>query len=91
MIARVMLTPIPLKSQPRNVLADGIYVGCVFLDRVGVVKTKIDCASVFTGETKIDTNGLGMTNVQVAIGSVETRAHARREVQLSSRHRSAAE
>ena len=51
-----------------DILAYRIHILHIFLDGVGVVETKITCATKLFGNTKIHTDGLGMAYVQVAIG-----------------------
>src|SRR5262249_18277864 len=39
----------------------------VFLRRVGVIKTQVTGACVFCRDTKVETDGLGMANVEMAV------------------------
>ena len=59
---------VPLKAQPLNVLFDGVYILGVLFGGVGVVQTQIAHALVLFLYPKIDANGLGVANVQVAVG-----------------------
>ena len=67
-IAGVVLAPIPFKTKPSNVSTNGVDVLSVFLDRVGVVKTEVDRATVLCSQAKIHANRLGVPNVQVTVG-----------------------
>ena len=58
----------PLKAQPLDVTFDRINVFLVFFGRVGVVKTQMGDAAKFLSQPKVHANGLGVTDVQVAVG-----------------------
>ena len=58
----------PLESQPLDVIFDALDILCIFLDGVGIVETEVTDTTVFLGQTEVDGNGLGMSDVQVAIG-----------------------
>ena len=59
---------IPLKTQPANITHDSLGKILAFLERVGVIKTQVGGAAKLTSETKVQTNGFGMSNMQMTIG-----------------------
>ena len=58
----------PLEPQPAYVLLDGVYIFGVFLHGIGVVETQVGLAAILLGKAKIETDRLGMTDVQIAVG-----------------------
>ena len=58
----------PLESEPLDIVLDTLDIFRIFLDRVGVVETEIAGAAIFLGQTEVDGDSLGMTDVQIAIG-----------------------
>ena len=58
----------PLETQPLDVVLDGIHVLLAFLGRIGVIKAQIAITIVFSGNGKIQANGLGVPDVKIAIG-----------------------
>ena len=58
----------PALDQPADVAGDGLHVLRVLLDRVGVVETQVADAVVLARDTEIEADGLGMAEVQVAVG-----------------------
>ena len=57
----------PLKAEPLDVLEDIFYVFVVFLTWVGVIKSEIADTLVFFGYTEVHADGLGVTDVKVAV------------------------
>ena len=57
----------PLKAEPLDVLEDIFYVFVVFLTWVGVIKSEVADTLVFFGYTEVHADGLGMTDVKVAV------------------------
>ena len=57
----------PLVAQPADVFFDGFYVFRVFLRGVGVVEAQVAHASVGGGDAEVQTDGLGVADVQVAV------------------------
>ena len=57
----------PLESEPLDVLLDGFHVFHIFFGRVGVVKTQVTYATIACSYPEIQTDGFGMTDVQVAV------------------------
>ena len=57
----------PGVAQPLYILLDGINVLLGFLLGVGIIKTQVALTTKSLGNTKVQANGLGMPNVQVAI------------------------
>lgn len=58
----------PVTAEPLHVLADGIDIFRVFLHRVRIVKAQIALAAILPGQSEVDADGLGMPNMQVAVG-----------------------
>ena len=67
-IAGVELSTVPFKPQPGNVFSDGVDVFDTLLFRIGIVETQVGLASVFLRKPEAYTDGLGVTDVQVAVG-----------------------
>ena len=61
-----MLTPI--EAEPLHVLLDGFDVFGALSEWIGVIETQMTTTTIFLGETKVETNTLGMANVEVTIG-----------------------
>jgi hypothetical protein len=57
----------PLKAEPLDVLEDIFYVFVVFLTWVGVIKSEVADTLVFFGYTEVHADGLGVTDVKVAV------------------------
>ena len=57
----------PLETQPFDVVPDGIHIFGVFLHGVGIIKTQVGLAAVFLSDTEVQTDGLGMTDMQIAV------------------------
>ena len=57
----------PLKAEPLDVLEDIFYVFVVFLTWVGVIKSEVADTLVFFGYTEVHADGLGMTDVKIAV------------------------
>ena len=58
----------PLEAQPFNVSLDRIDIFLLFLGRVGVIKTQVADTAKLPGQTEVQTDRLGVTNVQVTVG-----------------------
>ncbi|MPM93206.1 hypothetical protein SDC9_140342 [bioreactor metagenome] len=67
-IIRSVIHVIPCKAEPAHVLHDGIDVFDILLGGVCIVKAQITCAVVFEGHAEVDADGLGVPDVQVAVG-----------------------
>ena len=63
-----ILPVFPVKSKPVNVLLDGIHKLHILLGGIGIVETEIALSAILLSYTKIETDGLGMTNMKVAVG-----------------------
>ena len=59
---------LPVVAQPVDVLFDGVYVLHVLLGGVGVVHAQVADAPEALRRAEIDVNGLGVADVQVAVG-----------------------
>ena len=58
---------VPLEAEPLDVVLDALYVLGVLLRGVRVVETEVACAAILLGNAEVQRNGLGMTDVQVAV------------------------
>ena len=65
----------PLEAQPAHVFLDAFLKECVFFSWIGIVKTKVATAArtrqllgILVGQAKIETDRLGMADMQKAIG-----------------------
>ena len=57
----------PLKTQPANIIFDGVDVFLILFFRVGVIETQIADTAELLRNTKVQANGLSMTNMQITI------------------------
>src|SRR3981081_4678111 len=57
-----------MESQPLYVFLDGINVLRLLLLGIGVIETQIRFAAKFIGESEVQTDGLGMPDVEIAVG-----------------------
>ena len=57
----------PVKAEPAHILHDGVDVLLVLLTRVGVVETQVADAIVVGCNAEVQTDGLGVADVQVAV------------------------
>src|SRR5690554_7201040 len=64
-VGGVLGFPFPLKAQPANVFLNGIDVLGLLLGGIGVVETQVAGGLVVLGNAKVETDGFGVTNVQV--------------------------
>ena len=58
----------PVKTQPVNILHDGVDILDIFLHRIGVVETQVTRSAKFLGNTEVNANSFGMTDVQITVG-----------------------
>ena len=77
-----------IRSQPAHRVDDRIDVLLLFLLRVGVVEAQVAVAAVFLRQAEIEQDGLGVPQVQVAVGlGGEARADldvfSRRQISLN--------
>ena len=59
---------IPLEAEPAHVLLDGVHVLLLFLLGIGVVEAQVGEAAELVGQTEVEADGLGVADVQVAVG-----------------------
>jgi hypothetical protein len=59
---------VPLEAEPADVGLDGIDVLLLFFFRVGVVEAQVGLAAELVGEAEVDADGLGVADVEVAVG-----------------------
>ena len=57
----------PLESQPLDIVLDALDIFGILLDGVGVVETEVTLTTVFLGQSEVDGDGFGMSDVQIAI------------------------
>ena len=67
-VRRVVLAVVPVEAEPADVLLDGVHVLDVLLDRVGVVEAQVAVAAVLGRHAEVEADGLGVADVQVAVG-----------------------
>ena len=58
----------PFEAQPADVLLDGLHIAGLFGLRVGVVEAQVAGAPVLGGDPEVEADGLGVANVQQAVG-----------------------
>ena len=58
----------PFEAQPLDVVFYAFNVFRVFFDGVGVIETQVTDAAIFFCKTKVNSNSLSMSDVQIAIG-----------------------
>ena len=59
----------PVEAQPADVFLDAVHIFLVFLAGVGVVKAQVAArARKFLGDTEIEADGFGMSDMEVTIG-----------------------
>jgi hypothetical protein len=67
-IVRCIIQPIaPIEPEPSDVLHDGIYIFNILLARISVIESQIAEAFIFSGESKVEADGLGMSDMEVTI------------------------
>ena len=67
----------PLEPQPCDVLLDRIYIFHVLFDGVGIIETEVADAVVTLCNTKVHTDGLDVSDMEVSVGfGRETRLYA---------------
>ena len=57
----------PIEAEPAHVAHDGVDIFLLFLGRVGVVEAQVAVAAEFLGNAEIETNRLGVTDMQIAV------------------------
>ncbi len=58
---------IPAKAQPFYILLDGIHIFHVFLYRICIIKAEVAQSIVLLRQSKVQANGLGVANMEIAI------------------------
>ena len=56
------------EAQPADVLQNGLNVLLALFLRIGVIKSEVAAPAESLGQAKVHTDGLRVTNVQIAIG-----------------------
>ncbi len=67
-IGRVEETVIPIVAKPMDIILDGLNECFILLDGVGVIHAKIAKAAEKLCRSEVDDDGLGMADVEVAVG-----------------------
>ena len=57
----------PLETKPLDIVLDALDIFCILLNGVGVIEAQITCTTIFLGKSEIDSNSLGVSDVQIAI------------------------
>ena len=57
----------PIEAEPAHVAHDGVDIFLLFLGRVGVVEAQVAVAAEFLGDAEIETDRLGMADMQIAV------------------------
>ena len=57
----------PIKTQPLDILADGVDIFHVFLGRIGVIEAKVTCPVMFKRNPEIETDGFRMPDMEIAV------------------------
>ena len=60
--------PLPVEAQPADVFLDGVDVLLLFFLGIGVVEAQVGLAAELVGETEIEADGLGVADVEIAVG-----------------------
>ena len=58
----------PVEAQPAHIRLDGVDVLLLLLDRVRVVESQMASAAEIRRETEVEADGLGVADVQIAVG-----------------------
>jgi hypothetical protein len=58
----------PVETEPVHVGLDGVDVLLLLFHRVGVVEAQVAAAAELASDAEVETDGLGMADVQVAVG-----------------------
>jgi len=67
-IAGVMEVLTPVEAQPAHVVHDRVDVLLALFGRVGVIEAQVAAAAVVARQPEVDADGLGVADVQVAVG-----------------------
>ena len=57
----------PLETEPLNIVLDALDVFSIFFNGVGVVEAQVALTAVFLGQSEVDGNGFGVSDMQVAV------------------------
>ena len=58
----------PVEPQPPDIALDGFDELQLFLDRVGIVEPEVTASAEFLGDAEVETDGLGVADVEIAVG-----------------------
>jgi len=57
----------PVEAEPADTVLDGLDVFHIFPGGVGIVEPQVAAAGIIAGQTEIETDGLGMTDMEVTV------------------------
>ena len=57
----------PLKTEPFDIVLDALDIFCIFLNGVGVIETEVTLTTVFLGQTEVNGDGFGVTDMQITV------------------------
>ena len=73
------IAELPVEAEPTDAVHDAVNILLILLDGIGVVKAHVAGAAVVTGKAEVQTDALGMADVQIAVRlRREARANAGR-------------
>ncbi len=64
----VIQVPAPIETEPTDTVLDGVDILHVFFGRICVVEAEMAASAVISRQPEIETDGLGVTDVEVAVG-----------------------
>ena len=68
---------VPVEAKPLDVFHDGVDVLDIFLLRIGVVEAQVGMSAELVGETEVEADRFGVSDMQVAVGlRRKSRLHA---------------
>jgi hypothetical protein len=67
-IGGVVQAILPVKAQPLHVANDRLHIFHAFTGRVRVVHAQIACAAILGGNPEIEADGLGVSDMGIAVG-----------------------
>ena len=67
-IGGIIVSLFPVPAQPAQVLLDRLDEFDILFFRIGIVKAQVAHPAKFLCHTKVETDGLGVTDVQIAVG-----------------------
>ena len=59
---------VPVEAEPADVFLDGVDVLLLFFFGIGVVEAQVGFAAELVGEAEVEADGLGVADVEIAVG-----------------------